>query len=371
MRRLDQIMADHAEPRDSTLGFLQRLTVADLMASRPPQKLIELPADSTPVENFETLVTNRILSAPVVTADGKYIGFLDIRDFVASVIFYSKAAEQEAKIKQAKKVLEEENKRNPIFEGVGRMFEPSYTMAALETYVHSFDTKATKKPQLTTTYLCRRHPFVEVTPHTHMHDLLKKLIELDVRRVAIRSDDNKVTGIISQSDIIRYLNSHAKRFPTLFHKPVSEIENLGTSPVITIESSDTVSTAFEMMEKHNIGGLAIIDQSTGKVVTNVSTSDIKLFLHCQPGSHAKLLQTSVLEFVTQVRSRTPKTIFPVVSVQNTDTLAHVMSKLAVTSLHHLYVVDHNGFPKSVISLRDCIKVLLPWASVLCKLPVAC
>lgn len=345
---------EHAAPRDHQLGLLERLKVKDLLEARPKQTVIELPAEAKPFQNFQVLVRNHILSAPVVTKDEKYIGFLDIRDFVASVIFADKVDKDQAKIEEAEEMLS-----RPIF-------DPDRMTAALEVYVHKFDTRAVEDParSLSTSYLCSRHKFVEVRPEDSMKSLFDLLLEFDVRKVAVRTKGyGKILGIISQADIIRYLHTHASKFPALFEKKVSELK-LGSSPVITCQATDTVASAFEVMERKKIGGLAVMQD--GEIVTNVSASDIKLFLGCE--SHtptAALLKSPVLEFVSRVRQKAENVNigFPYVSVTSDSTLAHVIAKLAVTRFHHLYVKDATGALKAVISLRDCIRVARPWVSM--------
>lgn len=54
----------------------------------PKNGVIELEATDQVVQGFQKLLSNNILSAPVWdNKEGKYIGFLDIRDLVSFCVF--------------------------------------------------------------------------------------------------------------------------------------------------------------------------------------------------------------------------------------------------------------------------------------------
>jgi len=66
---------------------LSRARVLSLSLSLCPSLVRLVVAD--PSSPAQTLLTNRILSAPVYNEDEKkYVGFLDMRDFVSFVVFF-------------------------------------------------------------------------------------------------------------------------------------------------------------------------------------------------------------------------------------------------------------------------------------------
>lgn len=70
--------------------LLSSHTVSDIPATHP--EVIEVDSTLTPLAGFKVLLDKNILSAPVWNDSTKsYMGFLDIRDLVSSVMFASKA----------------------------------------------------------------------------------------------------------------------------------------------------------------------------------------------------------------------------------------------------------------------------------------
>lgn len=85
VRRMSKPMILSAGVNTALQSFLSRHTVRDILPSRP---IIELASTATPIEGFELLLKNNVLSCPVWDAASKsYIGFLDVRDLVSSIVF--------------------------------------------------------------------------------------------------------------------------------------------------------------------------------------------------------------------------------------------------------------------------------------------
>lgn len=95
----------------------------------------------------------------------------------------------------------------------------------------------------------------------------------------------------------------------------------------------------------------IVDDS-GELIANTSATDLKLFLQNPSVS----LGISVLEFTSQVRQLDLKAVYPAMGVKPSDTLAHVLGKLAAAKVHRLFVVD-NKRATSVVSLTDIIRYI--------------
>jgi len=59
----------------------------------------------------------------------------------------------------------------------------------------------------------------------------------------------------------------------------------------------------------------------------------------------------------QVRKHDLKAVHPAMSVRSTDTLAHLIAKLAATRVHRLYVVDGHKL-QAVVTLTDLLRHML-------------
>lgn len=147
------------------------------------QKVIEISAEAPLARGCETLVANGISSAPVFSEKSQtYIGMLDYRDIVSFVLvaFHRR---------QLEKVDEmEEPRLNDLVKRV------------VTGNVEGGDVEARMVSDLS-----HRNPFYsvfEVSPLSVAIDILGKN---GVHRVNVVGDDGKVKGVLSQTDIVRFL----------------------------------------------------------------------------------------------------------------------------------------------------------------------
>lgn len=145
--------------------------------------------------------------------------------------------------------------------------------------------------------------------------------------------------------------------PPLLMSSTLQDAHIGLKKVISVYSSDLVKTAIETMATHRLHAVAVISDG-GKLLTNISTSDIVLAL-----SNGFNINTSVHHLVSTVRrqylfnTRGSKSFPAAVTAHATNSLRSIILKLAATTLHRLYVVDGEDFPIGVVSLIDIIKAL--------------
>src|SRR5690606_35013505 len=121
---------------------------------------------------------------------------------------------------------------------------------------------------------------------------------------------------------------------------------------ITVNQNETMIRTLEIMNHNKISGIAIVDNK-GQFIGNTSGVDLKLFIKHPQSSR---LYMTVLDFVNEVRRNgSYSTVSPAIAVENNSTLAYVISKLTVTGMHRVFVVDHNTkAPIAVISVEDIV-----------------
>jgi CBS domain-containing protein len=88
-----------------------------------------------------------------------------------------------------------------------------------------------------------------------LFDAAKKLAELNVNALAVTDDEGRVEGIITDHDIIRVL---VQTDDTLHSFKVSEWM---TKEVITCELNSKLTGAMDLMGKHRIRHLVVVDNS--------------------------------------------------------------------------------------------------------------
>mmetsp|Transcript_36135 Transcript_36135/g.87928 ORF Transcript_36135/g.87928 Transcript_36135/m.87928 type:complete len:224 (+) Transcript_36135:447-1118(+) len=162
--------------------------------------------------------------------------------------------------------------------------------------------------------------------------------------------------IVTQGVLIRLLAPLLKKLTTI------PVKSLMKSPVISVKSEDTASTAFEVISSKNISGLAVLDEDGG-VVDNCSITDVKMLISAQDDTSSEVsLVQRIEDFLKYHRtiqaSKMGKAKLPVAKCGKGDKLYQAVAKLVRTGYHHIWVVDEGiKAPLGVLSLTDIFKVL--------------
>lgn len=123
-----------------------------------------------------------------------------------------------------------------------------------------------------------------------------------------------------------------------------KIEDFMSKPVITLENSNSLGEAIELMKKHNIGSIVIIDDSVA--INIVTEKDIINQLdsnyHINPE-----LKISELPF--------KKTL---ITVSEKDSYDDAINLLTKNYIHHLIVINELGTVIGILSTSDIMKAQL-------------
>jgi CBS domain-containing protein len=118
---------------------------------------------------------------------------------------------------------------------------------------------------------------------------LKQVIEVlhtnKFRRLPIIGDNNELQGIIVIADIMRWLQSEANDVE-------QKVSSLMTTDLVTIEVTETVKTAIQIMQKKDLGCLPIVVKGT-RLVGIITERDILNF----KGLSTEHLNTSVSQYL--------------------------------------------------------------------------
>jgi len=303
--------------------------IRDLLAATPVNTLptpkghvIVIPSTQTPYDAFKILISNNILSAPVMDVHSKkYTGFLDMRDLVSFVVF----------IDDDQKSDVPNNLNDILIKG----------------------SKLLKVPLegVTCTYLSRRNPFVAL----NANDNLLKVCEVlatGVHRVPVVDEKGDVINIISQSSVISFLNKNGSKFHDEFSKSIGQL-HLGTKPVITVPKETPAIETFRLMDNKKISGVAVVD-ANGRLVGNTSASDLKLFLKTPS---IELLQMTIMNFLNKIRQESIDITSPTITCRSTDPLSTAIGKITSTRVHRLFIADDDGGykPSSCLSITDVLR----------------
>jgi CBS domain-containing protein len=124
---------------------------------------------------------------------------------------------------------------------------------------------------------------------------------------------------------------------SLMEDPVSVLR---PKPPVTVTSAATVREAIEVMLKHNLGSVLVVDEA-GKLVGILSERDLLKKVAPLPDPYAELP-------VQRLMTTNPE------SVTVEDTLAFALHKMDIGGYRHLPVL-RDGKPTGVISVRDMLR----------------
>lgn len=301
--------------------LLDSATTDDIVVPATIGHVVEIPSTETPAHGFQTLLTNRILSAPVYNeAEKKYVGFLDMRDFVSFVVFFYHG------------------------EAEGGCSFVNIMREGLKSFNTPVD-------GITLSYLARRHPFRPVSNGASLREVVGKLSG-SVHRVPVVNEEGRVVKIISQMSIVEWIS---KKLSLVDASQTVRSLNLGSHNVISVHKSTPAIETFKLMETHNLSGLAVVDER-GALCGATSARDLKGFLFNPSLEH---LQLPIFEFLKEIRQESLDITTPTITVSGESTLAIVIGKLAATRVHRVFAIDNerNFHPTAVISVSDIVRLI--------------
>lgn len=118
-----------------------------------------------------------------------------------------------------------------------------------------------------------------------------------------------------------------------------------SKPPIVVHKNDSVQEAAKLMFNNRIGSVLVVDEE-GKLVGIVTERDL-VYLVSLGKSHL------ASEYpVWQLMTENPVTAKP------TDTIEEALSRMKEINVRHLPVVDEDGKPIGVLSIRDIIDFML-------------
>jgi CBS domain-containing protein len=139
---------------------------------------------------------------------------------------------------------------------------------------------------------------ITVRKNSRIHDAARILRENRISGAPVVDDDGNLVGIISEGDIMRLIEVHSPSLNLLMPSPldllelplrmkheydeiargirkaaVMLVEEIMTPKVVTVPPDASVSDAAELMERHDIKRLPVVDED-GRLVGIITRGDI-------------------------------------------------------------------------------------------------
>lgn len=202
-----------------------------------------------------------------------------------------------------------------------------------------------------------------------------------VHRLAVFDAHGEVKHILSQTDIIRTLNSHVG---ALGPAADSTLETLGlvklAHPALTVDPHEPALIAMDKLLQQQMGGAPVVN-SNGELVANLSISDLRglgsqhwgalalpvaEFLALEHkttylGFSASPQPAGSPKFASQNRKTGPqKGDIQLFTCTKETTLRHLLAQIVDNHIHRVFVMN-GGKVQGVLTLTD----LLRWCSGVC------
>lgn len=318
-------------PKGSIVGIdWAEIPLVELTESN---KLISINSGFSVQKAFETLVEHNLTSVPVSLSK------TDSTDLTNCLTFdYSDLNTY---------LLLIMNKVNVNDLSISDIGDPDLSQEQRQEMIAKTISKAKRGEEVPVDFIVKLHPKNPFVKFSEQDTLYKAMESLGngVHRVAITNmTGSKITGILSQRRLIKYMWENARRFPSLDFYINSTLQDLkiGSNNPITIYEDQLLIEALLKMFTERVTSLAVVDR-TMTLIGNISIVDVK---NVTSSKNSHLLFKSVLGFIgynlTQKGIEEGQDQFPIFHVNNQSSLGRVIAKLVATKSHRLWIVENRG-----------------------------
>jgi 5'-AMP-activated protein kinase regulatory gamma subunit len=171
-------------------------------------------------------------------------------------------------------------------------------------------------------------------------------------------DHDMGSGMVTHTKMIQLLYEDLPNFPDLAN---STLETMGLATPKEIHSigiDKTVLDGFNMMIKHNVQSLAILDKD-GRLENQFSVNDVRLISLF--GDFFSNLELPISEYLVKVHDYCNRPRGQRVC-RKTETLYETVKLLSTLRIHRLFMVDDDDKPITVVSLGDLLRCLWPFCA---------
>jgi len=173
--------------------------------------------------------------------------------------------------------------------------------------------------------------YIEVGCNMFLSEAVGMMGSWGVQRLIVKDIYDKPSSILSQMDVVRWLNDHHDMLPKEFWNtwagnliPVDEV-------VFTIREEESMMSALQKISLRRYTGAAVID-SRGALVCNFSVSDLGPLSFEKTTDYLKL---SVKDYMIQTK-KVPK---QVVSCTKDSRVGDVIKTLVKEHIHHVFITE--------------------------------
>jgi len=296
--------------------LLQNTNAADLSKSKN-RPVIEIEASTKIADALKILAANDILSAPI-REGSQILGFVDVLDIAGYL-------------------LSQYKKQMSLWRIESRPTTDEFMNREVKVIIN----------------YSQWNDSVIVLEHSPLRQVMESLVSpsrhFSPHRVAVIDTNNILVGILSQSDMISFLNKNIQAIPFEARNKTVDALKIAHRPIM-VRLDDPFFDALITLYNARVGGIALVDQEA-RLCGNLSASDLR---GIQPTAFA-FFTGSTIQFLvkgTQTTLRAPITCLA------STTFEQLVNILATEHVHRVYVTTDYGYPLGVITLTDILRILI-------------
>ncbi|KAJ9468826.1 Protein SDS23 [Diplonema papillatum] len=326
-----------ANPKD--LGGVLTATITRMLTELSPNGVIEKNTlVASPTETLGELLTRlaakKVLSAPVVTEEGKYGDMLDVFDILKHIVGMFSQEEIEATRRVKDGFTSSDAYHKMILRG--KEFSETKVSKLLESRRQGGDAQVlttvgpdAKVGTLVTAFLKNR------TPDGRTY-----------HRQVLLTSEGHIRALVSQSDILQYIFKHSNVVKSASPNVNTSLAGLGFDKrrVVVVNKNSSVIYALRKMATYNAHSVAVISDD-GMLVRHFSASDVRGLV---PSDFPNLF--SRVEDFGHLRKP--------LALRKTDTLWDALQLFSTKRLHRACLVDDRFHPFALISIANILEGIL-------------
>eukprot|EP00300_Choanocystis_sp_HF-7_P024314 c25738_g1_i1.p1 GENE.c25738_g1_i1~~c25738_g1_i1.p1 ORF type:complete len:336 (+),score=-20.43 c25738_g1_i1:23-1009(+) len=310
--------------RHASDAYLDKLSVNEL---KKAGNVVTVKTSDDVVKIYDTLQSNEISSVPVIDEKGGVVGTIDYLDLLC---WMAETMPDTISIKMF-------------------MSNEQIASAGVSHVKAKFLIDNSGRDEYVPIYFDKLHTVI--TEFNKFH-----------RLVGVNSDTGAPTMIVSQSMVVKYINTiinsddaNVSPLRAISKLTLAELYYVGEDKVVSIKSTDTLGDAIKLLAKEKIYGAPVVDATNGQLLFNFSASDLKqLYKH---NDHTfNVFRKTMAEFMKIINA--PAAV--VVSPQ--QTIGDVMQTMVKNSnghiIHRVYLVNAEKKPIRVVTMTDVLNVFI-------------
>jgi len=261
--------------------MVEQVKVFDVIEEKQPNNLIILRENDTVRDALKILSLNKIISAPVVF--GKGFRMIDLLDITLALV-------------------------------------------KAEADPNAFD--------IPVSTICNEsgiNLYIEVGINMYLSEVVGMMGSWGIQRLIIKNLYDKPSYVLSQMDIVRWLNNHHDMFPKEFWD--TWVGNLipFDEEIFTIKEEEKMIDALHQISLRRYSGAAVVN-SKGVLVCNFSISDLGPLSFENSTDYLKL---TVKDYMIQTK-KIPK---QVISCTKVSRIVDVIGTLVKEHIHHVFIIE--------------------------------